>query len=50
MNEQKFNFITKEYIPLLKNLQADAMGDWGKMHAQQMIEHVAAFFLYQPKK
>ncbi len=50
MNEQKFNFITKEYIPLLKNLQADTMGNWGKMNAQQMVEHVAAFFCVSTEK
>jgi hypothetical protein len=44
MDEQKLNFITKEYLPLLKNLSADKMGNWGKMNAQQMVEHVAAFF------
>jgi hypothetical protein len=44
MDEQKLNFITKEYLPLLKNLPADALGNWGKMNAQQMVEHIAAFF------
>ena len=44
MDEQKLNFISKEYLPLLKNLPADAIGNWGKMNAQQMVEHVAAFF------
>ena len=50
MNEQKLNFITKDYIPLLKNLAADAMGNWGKMNAQQMVEHVAAFFFVSTEK
>jgi hypothetical protein len=44
MDEQKLNFITTAYLPLLKNLSADKMGNWGKMNAQQMVEHVAAFF------
>jgi oxepin-CoA hydrolase/3-oxo-5,6-dehydrosuberyl-CoA semialdehyde dehydrogenase len=44
MDEQKLNFITTAYLPLLKNLPADDMGKWGKMNAQQMVEHVAAFF------
>ena len=44
MDEQKLNFITTAYLPLLKNLPADATGKWGKMNAQQMVEHVAAFF------
>ena len=44
MDDKKWNFISKEYIPLLKDLQADATGKWGKMNGQQMVEHVAAFF------
>lgn len=44
MDQAKLNFITKEYIPLLKSLSHGTMGKWGKMNAQQMTEHVAAFF------
>lgn len=44
MDEQKWNFISKEYTQLLKGLSADAAGKWGKMNGQQMVEHVAAFF------
>lgn len=44
MDEQKWNFILKEYITLLTNLPGDATGKWGKMNGQQMVEHVAAFF------
>jgi Protein of unknown function (DUF1569) len=44
MDEQKWNFISKEYTQLLKDLSADAAGKWGKMNGQQMVEHVAAFF------
>ncbi|HMK05272.1 MAG TPA: DUF1569 domain-containing protein [Ferruginibacter sp.] len=44
MNQQKFDFLTQQFVPLLKDLQANAMGKWGKMNAQQMAEHVAAFF------
>jgi len=44
MDQQKLDFLTQQFIPLLKNLPADAMGKWGKMNAQQMTEHVAAFF------
>ena len=50
MDTDKLNFITKDYIPLLKNLQADAMGKWGKMNGQQMVEHVAAFFYVSSEK
>ena len=44
MDLQKLNFITKECGSLFKNLSADAMGKWGKMNAQQAVEHLAAFF------
>jgi Protein of unknown function (DUF1569) len=44
MDEQKLNFITKKYIPMLKNLPAASAGKWGKMNGQQMVEHIAAFF------
>jgi len=44
MDEQKWNFISKEYTQLLKDLPGDAAGKWGKMNGQQMVEHVAAFF------
>ena len=50
MDQDKLNFITKEYIPLLKNLQPDAMGKWGKMNGQQMVEHVAMFFYVSSEK
>ena len=50
MDEQKLNFITKECIPLFKSLPADAKGKWGKMNAQQMVEHVAAFFYVSTEK
>ena len=46
----KLNFITKEFIPLLKNLHANAVGKWGKMNGQQMVEHVAAFFYVSTEK
>ena len=44
MPEQKLQFITAEFVPLLQPIHADTMGKWGKMNAQQMTEHVAAFF------
>ena len=44
MNQEKFNFISAEFIPLLNALPADAVGKWGKMNGQQMVEHVAGFF------
>ena len=44
MGEQKWNFISKEYTALLKDLPGDAPGKWGKINGQQMVEHIAAFF------
>ena len=44
MDEQKFNFITQTSIPLFKALAVDTKGKWGKMNAQQMVEHVAVLF------
>ncbi len=50
MNQEKLDFIFKEYIPLLKYLQADKAGKWGKMNGQQMVEHVTAFFYVSTEK
>lgn len=50
MDEQKFNFISKECIPLFKSLHADTAGKWGKMNAQQMIEHVATIYVVSTGK
>jgi Protein of unknown function (DUF1569) len=50
MDERKWSFISQEYIPLLKNLPATAVGKWGKMNGQQMVEHIAAFFNVSARK
>jgi len=50
MDLAKLKFITEEYIPLVKNLQPGAMGKWGKMNGQQMVEHVGLFFLVSTEK
>ena len=44
MDVQKLDFITKECVSLFTNLSADAVGKWGKMNAQQTVEHLGAFF------
>jgi hypothetical protein len=44
MDVQKLNFIRNECAAKVKNLSAGTMGKWGKMNAQQMVEHLAAFF------
>ena len=44
MDQVKLYFLTNEYIPLIKDLPADAIGKWGKMNGQQNVEHVTGFF------
>lgn len=44
MQEQKLAFINNSMFLLLNNLSADSKAGWGKMNAQQMIEHLADFF------
>ncbi|MBK8954882.1 MAG: hypothetical protein IPM34_04905 [Saprospiraceae bacterium] len=41
---QKENFFKNEYIPILQNLDSQAMGNWGKMNVHQMIEHMSDAF------
>ncbi len=44
MNTQKLYFIQHNFPKLSAGLAADAVGQWGKMNGQQMVEHVTAFF------
>jgi hypothetical protein len=44
MDTEKLNFIRQAFVPKLKTLSSETMGNWGKMNAQQMVEHVTAFF------
>ena len=44
MDTAKLNFIQHQFVLLLKDLPASAEGKWGKMNAQQMVEHVTGFF------
>jgi hypothetical protein len=44
MDTATFDFIQHQFLLLVKDLPATAMGKWGKMNAQQMVEHVTAFF------
>ncbi len=50
MNEQKLRFIIKDCLALFESLAGNETGKWGKMNAQQMIEHTAAFFLVSAGK
>jgi hypothetical protein len=42
MNEEKLQFLKKEFIPLLQKIDTGAKPLWGKMNLQQMIEHFSA--------
>jgi hypothetical protein len=44
MEAVKLDFIQHKFITLLNNLDANTGGKWGKMNAQQMVEHVTDFF------
>ena len=44
MNQEKLAFLSSEFIPLLQHLPAGAIGKWGKMNGQQMVEHLGGFF------
>ena len=39
MNEEKLQFLKKEFIPLLQKIDGSAKGEWGLMNGQQMVEH-----------
>jgi hypothetical protein len=44
MDKKKSGFIQNETISRLNTLSTKDMGKWGKMNAQQMVEHVSDFF------
>lgn len=44
MSIDKAHFLRNELLPLLENMQPASQGNWGKMDAQQMIEHLELFF------
>ena len=50
MDQQKLNFISTGLIAAVKKLPVDAIPKWGKMNAQQMVEHVAGFFSVSTNK
>ncbi|MES1249595.1 MAG: hypothetical protein ABUL46_02880, partial [Chitinophaga rupis] len=50
MDQQKLKFISHDCITLFRDLPADAIGKWGKMNGQQMVEHVAGFFYVSTEK
>lgn len=44
MTEEKKSFLKNDLVLILRKLKGDEIGKWGKMNAQQMAEHVSAFF------
>ena len=40
MMEDKILFLKEEFVPLLRQLQPTTQPVWGKMDAQQMVEHL----------
>jgi hypothetical protein len=50
MNINKPGFIQHGFVQLVKDCPAGKIGNWGKMNAQQMIEHVTGFFMLSSGK
>jgi len=50
VNENKMKFLQDQFIPLVKKIDPAAQAGWGKMNAQQMVEHVAGFFRISTSK
>ena len=50
MTEEKKSFLKNDLISLLKKLNGNENGKWGKMNAQQMVEHVSGFFKVSTEK
>ncbi len=44
MVAEKLHLLTTDLITLVKKLSPDTPVKWGKMNAQQMVEHVTGFF------
>ena len=44
MDKEKLAFISNKLIVLLNDLPAVAVGKWGKMNGQQIVEHLSGFF------
>jgi hypothetical protein len=50
MDQAKLNFISKDFMLLVRDLPGEAKGKWGKMNGQQMTEHVSGFFQVSSEK
>ncbi len=49
-DQEKLHFIQTEFRQLLAGLKADSKPNWGKMNAQQMVEHLSDFFKVSTNK
>src|SRR5438045_8267144 len=50
MTETKRSFLKNDLISLLQKLKGNEKGKWGKMNAQQMVEHLSNFFKVSTEK
>jgi oxepin-CoA hydrolase/3-oxo-5,6-dehydrosuberyl-CoA semialdehyde dehydrogenase len=50
MTDEKKAFLKNEFVFLVNKLKGDEKGKWGKMNAQQMVEHVSGFFKVSTEK
>lgn len=50
MTEAKRVFLQNDLLSLINKLHGEENAKWGKMNAQQMIEHVTAFFKVSTEK
>ena len=50
VNESKREFLEARFIPFVKKITPSTPARWGKMNAQQMVEHVAGFFRISTNK
>ena len=50
MDQLKLDFLSTRLVPLLKTMPNDTIMKWGKMNAQQMVEHVSGFFRVSTNK
>ena len=50
VNESKKKFLEDQFIPSVKKISPSTQARWGKMNAQQMVEHVAGFFRISTNK
>jgi hypothetical protein len=50
MDAAKLDFIEHGFISLVSNLPVNTVAKWGKMNAQQMVEHLTGFFKVSSNK